>query len=37
MLNITSNIDKDFETSKIDFEDFRRIVLSDYRRVGGKY
>lgn len=30
MSNITFNINSDFETSKISFEDFREIILRDY-------
>ncbi|NGM64278.1 thiamine pyrophosphate-dependent enzyme [Sphingobacterium sp. SGR-19] len=31
MSNITMNINSDFETSKISFDDFREIILNDYR------
>lgn len=31
MSNITMNINSDFETSKISFDDFREIILKDYR------
>ncbi|KGE13298.1 alpha-ketoacid dehydrogenase subunit alpha/beta [Sphingobacterium deserti] len=31
MSNITTNINRDFETSKISFNDFREIILNDYR------
>lgn len=31
MSNITMNISSDFETSKISFDDFREIILNDYR------
>lgn len=31
MSNITMNINNDFETSKISFDDFREIILNDYR------
>jgi len=31
MSDITMNINSDFETSKISFDDFREIILNDYR------
>ncbi len=31
MSNITMNINNDFETAKISFNDFREIILNDYR------
>jgi len=31
MSNITMNIHSDFETSKISFDDFREIILNDYK------
>ncbi len=31
MSNITMNINSDFETAKISFNDFREIILNDYR------
>ncbi|MFD1770981.1 alpha-ketoacid dehydrogenase subunit alpha/beta [Sphingobacterium suaedae] len=31
MSDITKNVDSDFETSKISFDDFREIILSDYK------
>lgn len=31
MSDITMNISNDFETSKISFEDFREIILNDYK------
>lgn len=31
MSDITMNINSDFETSKISFDDFREIILSDYK------
>lgn len=31
MSNITLNINSDFETSKISFDDFREIILNDYK------
>src|SRR5690606_7944475 len=34
MSNITMNINSDFETSKISFDDFREIILNDYRLAG---